>query len=58
MAKMPMKKKGKMSKKGMPPKGKHMMNGRMMSDTEMERMMGKGKEKAKPRPKSKKRKAK
>ena len=48
MAKMPMKKKT--------PKGKHMMNGRMMSDAEMERMMGK--EKAKPRPKSKKRKAK
>ena len=55
MAKMPMKKKGKMSKKGMPPKGMHMMNGRMMSDAEMERMMGKAK--AKPKSKSKRRKA-
>ena len=43
-----------MQKKKKAPKGKHMMNGKMMSDAEMEKMMAKKMPKGKAKPKKKK----
>ena len=40
-----------MQKKKKAPKGKHMMNGKMMSDAEMEKMMAKKMPKGKPKKK-------